>query len=48
MKVFEWDRIHVIMCFGMKSIGSAKAFLVVAVGWELETREKHYNGSMSL
>jgi len=34
--------------FGMKSIGSAKAFLVVAVGWELETRERHYNGNTSL
>jgi len=31
----------------MKNIGSAKAGLVVAAGWELETPGKHYNGSMS-
>lgn len=46
MKVSEWDRKHVIMCFDMKNIGSAKAVLVVAAGWELETPEKRYNGSM--
>jgi len=46
MKVSGWDRKHVIMCFDMKNIESAKAILVVAAGWELETPEKHYNGSM--
>ena len=47
---FDWAT-AVVECdegIRMKSIGSAKAFLVVAVGWELETRERHYNGNTSL